>query len=486
MSSLDDTCPGLREHETMLSQFAGVVSYTNYRLTNRSVVPTRRETETLARTKKSFDGLYPRLEPFTGKKPITLLSFLATLREGFNHLYVSEAIAVSLISFYLEGTAKSVYTAQTRSGARTTGVLSKTWPHVVQTLIKRFLTDDVLHTAYDAVTTVTQKSNEDENQFADRISDLVRDCAGVFTDREVVQYYARGLSPLIRERVLYGLRNMVEAERSDLTAVRRLATTEGNSIRSLRLGSSSTTKVRTTALTRPVLSITGDSLPPFEPAEDDPPFMFDPTYSMNMIEVLDEVTSPVGGSVLAVVDENDDKQEKLVERVNANVTAIPELTPEQIRQAYFVIPEDYWALNCWSCRECGHSTFSCPYLYPNQRLFFAYQYYCYQTEQNPNMKNFLQDRARRRNQYGQQRNRERYYENTRQRPTLPPPRREPQRILPSPSPRSHNTNNNGQRNYHQRDARVHFVTPQDEPTSNQSNSPDSSVSSDQGNVPGRI
>ena len=111
MPSLDDSCPGLPEHETMLNQFSNVVSYTNYRLTNRKVIATRRETETLARTKKSVDGLYPRLDPFTGKKPITLLSFLATLREGFNHLYVSEAIAVSLISFYLEGTAKNVYTA---------------------------------------------------------------------------------------------------------------------------------------------------------------------------------------------------------------------------------------------------------------------------------------------------------------------------------------------------------------------------------------
>ena len=176
---------------------------------------------------------------------------------------------------------------------------------MVHGVIIRFLTDDVLHEAIDAVTTITQKNNEEEIEFADRLSDLVRDCADVFTDREVVQYYATGLSPLILERVLYGLRNMADADRSDLTAVRRLATTEENSVRSLRLSTSSTTKVRTNSLTRPVLNVNGDPLPPFEPAENDPPYIFDPTYSMNMIKVLDEVTSPVGGSVLAVVNENE-------------------------------------------------------------------------------------------------------------------------------------------------------------------------------------
>ena len=198
-----DTCPGLGPHKTMLCQFTNVVSHANDLLKNRRVIPTKRETELLVRTKKSFDRLYPRLETFNGKKPITLLSFLSPVREVFDHLFVSEAVGVSLLSFYLEGLAESVYTAQTQSGARSTNLLSKTWPLVVHALIKRFLTDDVLQEAYEKVTTVTEKSTEDENASAYRLGDLLRNCAGVFTDREIVQHYAIGLSPLIRARVLY-------------------------------------------------------------------------------------------------------------------------------------------------------------------------------------------------------------------------------------------------------------------------------------------
>ena len=118
---------------------------------------------------------------------------------------------------------------------------------MVHALIKRFLTEDVLQEAYENVSSVTQKSNEDENAFADRLGDPVRNCAGVFTYREIVQYYARGLSPLIREQVLYALRNMRDYERDDITAVTRLAAAEGSYVRLLRAAPSTSTRVRTQA-----------------------------------------------------------------------------------------------------------------------------------------------------------------------------------------------------------------------------------------------
>ena len=50
---------------------------------------------------------------------------------------------------------------------------------------------------------------------------------------------------------------------------------------------------------------------------------------------------------------------------------IPEITEEQMRLAYFVIPQDYWCLQCWNCREEGHSICTCPYLTEPQRIYFA-------------------------------------------------------------------------------------------------------------------
>ena len=57
-------------------------------------------------------------------------------------------------------------------------------------------------------------------------------------------------------------------------------------------------------------------------------------------------------------------------------------------------PQDYWALNCWSCREEGHTTFTCKYLTPSQRIYFAYAYYPHQIQGNPAMRKWYNQRAR--------------------------------------------------------------------------------------------
>ena len=41
--------------------------------------------------------------------------------------------------------------------------------------------------------------------------------------------------------------------------------------------------------------------------------------------------------------------------VNLDTTRTPQLTDDQMRKAFSVIPNYYWQLNCWTCRECGHS-----------------------------------------------------------------------------------------------------------------------------------
>ena len=108
--------------------------------------------------------------------------------------------------------------------------MSKIWPFVIHSSIKRFLTDGVLQEAYEAITTISQKSTEDEQTFADRLMTAVRCCCGIFDDREVVRCYARGLLPQIRERVLEGIRRLPMHDQSDLTAVLPLASSEGTHI----------------------------------------------------------------------------------------------------------------------------------------------------------------------------------------------------------------------------------------------------------------
>ena len=73
---------------------------------------------------------------------------------------------------------------------------------------------------------------------------------------------------------------------------------------------------------------------------------------------------------------------------------VPDLTREQIAEALLVVPQDYWQLNCWSCRDEGHSTFTCPYLTLSQRILFAYAYFCNQVRGNPQMREWYKQRAR--------------------------------------------------------------------------------------------
>ena len=77
-----------------------------------------------------------------------------------------------------------------------------------------------------------------------------------------------------------------------------------------------------------------------------------------------------------------------------SIQSVPGMTKEQINLAYSVIPEDYWSLQCWTCREPGHNTFTCPLLSEPQRLYFAYKYYLYQVEQNPHMKSWYEQKMR--------------------------------------------------------------------------------------------
>ena len=96
---------------------------------------------------------------------------MTTLRDGFNALEASEAVAALLLTYYLERSAKTLYASQRSSGLRSeAGALAGTWPYLIHELIKRYLTDDVLQADYEQVKDARQKSNEDENEFADRIA----------------------------------------------------------------------------------------------------------------------------------------------------------------------------------------------------------------------------------------------------------------------------------------------------------------------------
>lgn len=108
------------------------------------------------------------------------------------------------------------------------------WPHIIDALLKRFLTDDVLQGSYNAVTRAEQREGEDEERFEVRLSTSSRFYSHVFRKADVVNYYLCGLKPSVCELVAQHVRMMSPADRENLAAVKQAAVSIGKSQRALR------------------------------------------------------------------------------------------------------------------------------------------------------------------------------------------------------------------------------------------------------------
>ena len=232
-------------------------------------MPNGAELRHLYRVKTQIDGLYSTLGTYSGAKPISLLGFLSTLKEAFNAYGTSEAVEVHALAYLLAKEAKDVYQAQVDPGALDSrNALEATWQYVTNALIRRFLADDVLQSAYDAVVRATQGASEDEIKLAQRITDAARECCHVFQPMELVNRYVGGLHEATQERIPEQVRGLPLKERADLVTVRQIAAAEGRAQRGLlrpkaiRPGGIRSAGARQTARTRTFfMELNVDSMP---------------------------------------------------------------------------------------------------------------------------------------------------------------------------------------------------------------------------------
>lgn len=105
-----------------------------------------------------------------------MLSFLSRLRESFETTGVSEATVVFVPTFFLSGEAKEVlsekFTMVKVDFHRDSPEASEpgSWAHLVQALLRGFITNEMLRREYDSVSREEHSNNEDEGKFAERIS----------------------------------------------------------------------------------------------------------------------------------------------------------------------------------------------------------------------------------------------------------------------------------------------------------------------------
>lgn len=432
-------CPGVEPYSTLVTPFKYVVDYRTYRLNDTSAELSAGEAAHLFKLKRQFDALYPTLGTFAGSPAIKLLVFLRTLKEGFDAQDVSEAVAVRVLAFFLTDSAKDVYTSLVSPGSQGAGTaraLQGTWPSVVNALIHRFLPDDILQEAMEAVTLAAQAPQEDEDTFGERLEKAARDCQHVFTNHELVNHFIRGLPTAVRETVTDRARGMSLEHRGDLSKVRLAAASAGRTHRALLVAAKKPTttspkggkallipelpeeqpQVRAQVVAPAQTPEAMSSLPPlpvnfleaFAPKTGGSRVRWnEPLHPATIADSLAHIMYIGGDPPKDVSDSSttgsvpySDQQftgHNMKDRpVLRQMEQVPHLTDSQISLAVSVIPQDYWGLNCWTCRVPGHTTFTCPNLSAAQRVYFAYMYYMYQTEQTPHMKEFLANAEARR------------------------------------------------------------------------------------------
>lgn len=97
---------------TMVTAFAEVVDFQNYRLMNLNGDLSGRKYLDNFHLKQMADGLHPTLVTHDGAQPMGPLSFLSPLRDTFNILGSPEASEVSVLSHVLGGDARNVHVGQ--------------------------------------------------------------------------------------------------------------------------------------------------------------------------------------------------------------------------------------------------------------------------------------------------------------------------------------------------------------------------------------
>ena len=180
----------------MIQEFSAVANYRMYRLDNVSTLVKSGDAGRIAKYVQLCRGIRPTMRNFDGTKAIELLPFLKDVRITFNSQHLTERVAIRVLAYFLERDAERLYTSYTMLGIRA-GQLhdDMSWPRLINKFIKRYLTDDVLGVAHDAVASAHQKAHETENAFADKLESKAFKCTAIFTEQALAHYFVRGLAP---------------------------------------------------------------------------------------------------------------------------------------------------------------------------------------------------------------------------------------------------------------------------------------------------
>ena len=187
---------GLVELEPNDVRFKHALSYRKYRLINTD--PTI-DADVTASTGLNARRLEHTLKNkrFDGTKPLEVLSFLSAFRNECNANQVSEGGALLLLPKFLEDVALETFVTNFESGDEMTDGFSS-FPGAVNVLLETFARDRFIEEAIEEFDTLVQGSGESELAFSNRLRKKNRECGGVFTERELITRFQRGVREELR------------------------------------------------------------------------------------------------------------------------------------------------------------------------------------------------------------------------------------------------------------------------------------------------
>ena len=341
---------------------------------------------------------------FDGTNAIELLHFLKDVRITFNSQHLTEGVAIRVLAHFLERDAERLHTSYSMRGIRASQLHDDlSWPGFINQFIKRYLTDEVLGVAHDAVVSAQQKPHETEKEFADRLESNAFKCTAVFTEQALAHYFVRGLAPATRAAVAETVQRLPAIQKTDLSIIRRIATAEGNTFRARRWLPLPDPKPAARGGRTSRSNATSSHASAIHVNEED--WEADPVLVMRGWEAMGgrlatpASTETTGSFATAFTHtpvgmggpDNRIAELDISRQAGGSVSpCVPTLTEEAARQAAKFASADGSAYVCCLCRTHGHAMYACLYLAPEQWTFTAYRNYQYQLQTSPGMRNLLQ------------------------------------------------------------------------------------------------
>lgn len=144
--------------------------------------------------KRTIYAHFTSIRTFSGSNGLILFPFLSDLLEALKAYMVSEGAAVHTFASYFSDQARSMFESHVQLERSTQLTrLRVSWPYVVQALLERFITDEMLRDEHRVISDAQQRRNESVRTNAEGLEGTACSCCHVFHPTELIKKFALGL-----------------------------------------------------------------------------------------------------------------------------------------------------------------------------------------------------------------------------------------------------------------------------------------------------